>query len=276
MVLLATGVALAAAALLASQRFGSRRALPAVALLSVLILSLFDYFLGVAPLMGLAAGYQVDRNQPYGRVIAGAALPGALLALQLMAIMPEALPCDLLDEQLRIQQQQMESLGLLVNEEIGMLQEKVVRAGYPLLPGVIFFFVLLQAVLAYRVGHAAAGFAGVSLPAPLPMRLWRPWSQLIWVLVAGLAVSMIGEGWIGALGMNLILVTGILYAGQGLAVGRFFAHRMGVTPLLEVAVYAVLTLTFVGLVLLPLVGLLDTWFDWRRLEAVDEDADGDH
>ena len=272
MVLLAAGIALAAAALVASQKFGSRRILPVVALLSVVALGLFDYFLGVAPLVGLAAGYQLDRKQPYGWVIAGAALPGGLMALQLMTILPEELPDELLHAELRVQQEQMESLGLLVNEEIGSLQEKMVRAGYPLLPGVVFFFVLLQAVLAYRVGHAVSAAAKVSLPPPVALRLWRPWSQLIWVLVSGLALSLIGEGWVGNLGSNLILVMGLLYTCQGLAVGRFFARRVGLATMLEVAIYAVLTLSFVGLLLLPLTGLLDTWFDWRRLEAVDDEG----
>ena len=271
MVLLA-GIALAAGTLVASQKFGTWRILPVVALVSVVALGLFDYFLGVAPLAGLAAGYQLERRQSYGWVIAGAAVPGGLMALQLMAILPEEIPDELLQAELLSQQQNMESLGFLVNEEIGTLQERMARAGYPFLPGAVFFFVLLQAALAYRLGHTVSAVAKVHVPPPLAVRLWRPWSQLIWVLVGGLALSLIGEGWVGNLGLNLILVMGVLDTFQGVAVGRYFAHQLGLAWMLEVAFYAVLTLSGIGFLLLPLAGLLDTWFDWRRLEAVDDEG----
>ena len=275
MLLFVVGIALAAGSLLAAQKFGLRRALPFVALVSVALLGLSDYLLGIAPLVGLAASYQLDRSQTYGWVIAGAALPGALLALQLMAIMPATLPGELVDEQLRLQREQMASFGLPVNEELSELQEQAVRVGYALLPSVVFFFALLQAVLAYRVGHAAAGLADVVLPPPAPLRGWRPWSLLIWVLVGGLALSLTGGAWVGDLGRNLVVVMTVIYAGQGVAVVRHLAHRLGVGVMLEIAFYGVLALSFVGLLLLPLVGLLDTWFDWRRLDVDGEDKNGD-
>ena len=78
---------------------------------------------------------------------------------------------------------------------------------------------------------------GLSLPAPLPLSLWRPWEELIWVLIAALGLSLLGDGLLADLGLNLIVLMGVIYGVQGLAVLRFFAQRQRVPPLVELLFY---------------------------------------
>jgi hypothetical protein len=88
--------------------------------------------------------------------------------------------------------------------------------------------------------------------------------QLVWGWVAGLALCLLPlpEGW-RALGSNLLLVWAVLYAVRGLAVFRAGSRRVP-TPVMA-------TLTLVAMFLLPfvvggltLLGLADTWLDFRR------------
>jgi uncharacterized protein YybS (DUF2232 family) len=88
--------------------------------------------------------------------------------------------------------------------------------------------------------------------------------QLVWGWVAGLALCLLPlpSGW-RALGLNLLLVWAVLYAARGLAVFRAGSRRV---PLPVIA-----TLTLVAMFLLPfvlggltLLGLADTWLDFRR------------
>lgn len=263
---LLVGAGLAAAALLACRKHGARRALPWTVLAALGITWLFDQILGIAPLVGLILGFQVERRQGYGRILAAAALPVVVQALLLLAA-HEILPREELMARVLEQQGQLERMGWPLEGGTKALQEAVfflVR----LLPGTVFVFMMLTAVVAYRLGQIAAGRFQVALPAALPFRLWRPWSQMIWVLIAGLALKLLVSGRAEDLGLNLMMVMGVLYAVQGLAVVRFYAGRLGISPLLELVFYLVLIGSGGAVFFLPCLGLLDTWFDWRRLESV--------
>ena len=113
------------------------------------------------------------------------------------------------------------------------------------------------------------------LPDPLPLPLWRPWDELIWVLIGALGLGLLSDGLLADLALNLLVLMGILYGAQGLAVLRFFAQRQGVPLLVELSFYLGLFLV-VGLAFMMLagLGLLDTWFDWRRLRpaSTEEEA----
>jgi len=86
------------------------------------------------------------------------------------------------------------------------------------------------------------------------------------VLIAALGLGLLGEGLIADLALNLMVVTAVLYGAQGLAVLRFFALRQGVPLLIELSFYVGLLLVAgLAFLLLAGLGLLDTWFDWRRL-----------
>jgi Predicted membrane protein (DUF2232) len=88
--------------------------------------------------------------------------------------------------------------------------------------------------------------------------------QLVWGWVVGLALCLLPlpPGW-SAAGANLLMVLAVLYAVRGLAV---FAVRSRQVPIPVIA-----TLTLVAMFLLPfvvggltLLGLADTWLDFRR------------
>jgi hypothetical protein len=88
--------------------------------------------------------------------------------------------------------------------------------------------------------------------------------QLVWGWVVGLALCLLPlpPGW-SAAGANLLMVLAVLYAARGLAV---FAVRSRPVPTPVIA-----TLTLVAMFLLPfviggltLLGLADTWLDFRR------------
>ena len=104
------------------------------------------------------------------------------------------------------------------------------------------------------------------MPAPLPLPLWRPWEELIWVLVGALALGLLADGWLINLALNIAVVMAVLYGTQGGAVLRFFARRQGVPLLVELIFYvALLLVAGLAFIMLAGLGLLDTWFDWRRL-----------
>ena len=88
--------------------------------------------------------------------------------------------------------------------------------------------------------------------------------QLVWGWVLGLALCLLPlpAGW-GAVGTNVLLIWAFLYAARGLAVFSAGSKR--------VPGHVIATLTVVAMFLLPfviggltLLGLADTWLDFRR------------
>jgi uncharacterized protein YybS (DUF2232 family) len=126
----------------------------------------------------------------------------------------------------------------------------------------------LTAVLAYRLSLQVGGYFNVSLPPALPFRLWRPWEQLIWVLIGALVLQLADIGVLADLAVNVVWVTGVIYAVQGMALLRFYIWHRRIPRPVEILIYVGLLFSgYLAVLSLAGLGLLDTWFDWRRLGA---------
>jgi hypothetical protein len=260
--LILLGIALTSLSLLASLRYGTRGALPLVGLLCLASVFLLGPTLGLTPIMGLVAGVQIERQQTYGRIVAIACTPAAGLSLWQLV---QARSGSHLKERSEAVLGQFQALGMTV-EEGGQMLRSMVDAVLRVQPAIELVTMLLTFVLAYRVSQVLASRLALELPDPLPLPLWRPWEELIWVLIAALGMGLLSEGLLEDLAFNLMILMGVVYGAQGLAVLRFFALRQGVPLLVELSFYLGLFLVAgLAILLLAGLGLLDTWFDWRRL-----------
>jgi hypothetical protein len=260
--LILLGIALTSLSMLISLRYGSRGALPLIGLLCLASVFLLGPTLGLAPVMGLIAALQIERQESYGRIVGLACAPAAGLSLWQLLQARDGIQRE---ERSAAVLQQFEALGMAV-EEGGQALRAMVDAVLRVQPAIELVTLLLTFILAYRVSRAIAPRFEQALPDPLPLPLWRPWDELIWVLIAALGLGLLGEGLLADLALNLMVVTAVLYGAQGLAVLRFFALRQGVPLLIELSFYVGLLLVAgLAFLLLAGLGLLDTWFDWRRL-----------
>ena len=108
----------------------------------------------------------------------------------------------------------------------------------------------------HRVGRARLG------PPLAALREFRFSDHAVWGLVTGLVLVVSGLAHVDAIGANLLLFFGVLYALRGMGVVLWFlAPGRLVTALLFV--FGVLFWQVLGVVALG-VGVGDTWVDWRR------------
>jgi uncharacterized protein YybS (DUF2232 family) len=98
-----------------------------------------------------------------------------------------------------------------------------------------------------------------------PLNLYRTPERLVWLLIAGGGFMVLGGGWLFWLGANLVLVMGVLYFFQGLAVVDFWLRRKNAPTLLRAAVYLTVALEIYVAGLLAATGLFDMWLNLRRL-----------
>ncbi len=102
---------------------------------------------------------------------------------------------------------------------------------------------------------------------PFELNLWRMPEPAVWVaILAGFSVWM-GSGTAWTLGMNFLVVLTLLYFFQGLAIVAYYFKKWKVSPLFRFLLYALIVIYQLFLVVgLAVVGLFDTWFDFRRLK----------
>lgn len=138
------------------------------------------------------------------------------------------------------------------------------------------------------------GMAGLSLAArwqeqlsgrpvgrrSAPFRTLRFSDQAIWLLVAGIAVVLLRPASVSVLGVplagwaaNLALVMGVCYVLRGMAVYQAAAVRVPRRISVVLALVSVLFWPIAGTGL-ALLGLADSWVDFRRRFGVPQPEDG--
>ena len=131
-----------------------------------------------------------------------------------------------------------------------------------LYPGLLALAAIAGMRLAWAWYHRIAD-RPVGAP-PLPFTAFAFSDQLIWGWVVGLALALVpAPSWAPVAGANLLLIWCALYATRGLAVITFFGRR---TPPAVLVALAMVTLVLLPFVVggLTIVGLADTWLDFRR------------
>jgi hypothetical protein len=167
--------------------------------------------------------------------------------------------------------QRMPESGPMLTEFEQRLKETS-ETGMELFPSLLFLESLIALALAWTTYHR---IARTRLGAPLgPLKDFRFNDQLVWGLIAGLAIVFLPAlDFIEGAGRNLLVFFGALYAIRGfgvlswfLAPGVLAATLMVGFAMLWWPVLSVVAIS--GFVLLTLaafgLGLGDTWADWRR------------
>jgi hypothetical protein len=149
-----------------------------------------------------------------------------------------------------------DSMSQLVDRQLNDLPASA-RTLFPSLAALEALVALALAwALYHRLGRARVG------PPLAPMKEFRFNDQLVWGVVGGLALVLIpGSAIVRAIGANLLLFFGSLYTIRGIGV---FMWRFPPGPVAS-AVLVVIGLmfwNFLGVIAL-VIGVGDTWFDWR-------------
>lgn len=97
------------------------------------------------------------------------------------------------------------------------------------------------------------------------LKAWRLPEHLIWLTIAAGIALVIDKEPFSVVGLNACFVLGLLYFMQGLAILSHFLARWSMPRFFKGALYALLVIQLYGLVFLALIGLADTWFDFRKI-----------
>ena len=99
--------------------------------------------------------------------------------------------------------------------------------------------------------------------------MWYAGEKVSWLLIAGLALFLAGDRLFDSrllelVGANIMFVLGVFYFIIGFAITRFYLLKYRVNFFVQLIIYFVIVMWFMGIMLLT--GILDTWFNFRKIE----------
>lgn len=230
-------------------------------------------------LTGLTLGMALHAGWAPGRVL-GAAVVGALMAILLTLVLSFVLtgvsPSQQIQQLFQIYEEGMQG-GLAVSRWLGMPEEQLQAAQAQLqatlqlmrllLPAVLVGSAVVSALVNHWVARLVLVRLGERIPWFEPFARWRSTPLAAALVAAGLLVGLFGGAhpWAGTVSANLSFAGGAVALVQGLALLWYWFDRAGLSRGLRILLVIVLLWFPVANIALVIAGLVDPWFNFRRL-----------
>ena len=150
--------------------------------------------------------------------------------------------------------------------------DKMIEFLIKIVPSIIILGSLSMIIAGLAIAGPIALRLSIMLPRFRPFHLWRAsWRWLLPTILGLIAVVFLKDDFWFYLGLNLLIVTGHVYAVVGLAVVEAFFKRAVIPISLRVIFYAILLLSSLfALIFLAVLGLADSRFNFARENTVNK------
>ena len=110
----------------------------------------------------------------------------------------------------------------------------------------------------------------------------RPWAEyrywvlpekLVWFVIASALLVMVPIEPGRTIGLNVLLISGLLYCFQGTSIMIFYFYKWSVPVLLRTLIYLILFFQSFGAIFLAIIGVVDVWVDMRKLNSSKQESD---
>jgi uncharacterized protein YybS (DUF2232 family) len=261
--------------LLATLQHGFRTGLLALGLSTLSLALLFGtlqstIFLAEYGVMALVMAEAIRRQWSVERTLmASTALPavasGALLALLISSVDLGAVKQHFEEHFSQALPQVLSDGGGLSDEALRGYVQEVFGTVVQLLPALFVLSTAAGALLNYGVVRLVWGRLGNLPPLPtLTLAQWRAPEFCVWVLITSGISSFVPLPGMRIVGLNVLLLVGLVYLVQGLGIVVFYLNRASVPPLVRSLAYIFLVIQPLFLLGVAAFGLFDLWFDFRR------------
>lgn len=164
-------------------------------------------------------------------------------------------------------------LGLLSQEEQRQVRkniENIMELMAVLVPGSMVIWAIIRIAFSYFLADRMFRRLGYKMEKLPPFSSWQyPW-YIIWGLIIGLALFLVGDEWnlilVGNIGKNVLYVMAFLFIVSGSSVFTYFIKRWKVPAIIKGMVAFIIILYWpliTGLILI--LGILDTIVNLRKI-----------
>ena len=140
-----------------------------------------------------------------------------------------------------------------------------------LAPALLLINTTLVVLLNYLLSRRLAGPWGCE-DGRLPLSSWEAPGWLVFVVIGAGFFMLVPNQVVQMVGVNVLLVCGLFYFFQGLAILAFNFKRFQVPRFFRWIAYMLLVLIKSVMLLVILMGLIDLWLDFRHLHRPPSEA----
>jgi uncharacterized protein YybS (DUF2232 family) len=115
---------------------------------------------------------------------------------------------------------------------------------------------------------------GIPFPSFGDLTTWKVPEKLVWVLIAAGGMLFVPIEGIVIVGMNLLIITGLIYMFGGLAITAFFFRKKQISRMFRFFFYGLIMVQQYMLIFVIAVGLFDLWVDFRKRIKDIKNVDG--
>jgi hypothetical protein len=140
------------------------------------------------------------------------------------------------------------------------------------MPGILMCIILVITFFTMAVGNRMLHKNVGTGPWP-EFRLWSLPEKVIWVFIGAAILFVLPFESGRILGLNILMLSTLLYCFQGLAILLFLFSKWSVPLLLRTLIYVLLFFQSFGVILLAILGVADVWLDVRKLKSSLQETD---
>jgi uncharacterized protein YybS (DUF2232 family) len=159
--------------------------------------------------------------------------------------------------------------ALIFENAIGKLRDLIPH----ILPGLLMLTMINVVYVTMVTGQWLLRKKGRDLSPWPPFAEWRLPEQLVAAVVAAGFFLLLPDGFLNDVGLNLILLVGILYFFQGLSVITALLARWKAP--LWILIFTLVFFQVYGIIFLAVLGLADVWVDFRKSRTTADNINND-
>jgi hypothetical protein len=148
-----------------------------------------------------------------------------------------------------------------------MMSSGLVAILVRIFPGLMIIGTLLVAWANFMFARVLLIRSGLQNLFRGDLKTWRAPELLVWVVVFSGFSLILPLGAISTLGLNSLLVLGLIYFFQGMSIIVYWLDKKKAPPLLRLFIYVVIALQQYLALIIAVLGLFDMWFDFRKIKS---------
>lgn len=220
--------------------------------------------------LGIFMGVLVKRGYGWVEIIGLGALVSLLSKLALVGLTLLLMGKNPIIESLNLMEQAFgQAYSMLGNLGEGLGEnsvETLMRIVKMTIPAILILAALFDTFLNFVLGNWVGKRIGIRFPSFPAFSEWRLPPSMVWMyFLSWLLLFLGGSSFVYQIGLNLQLVTQILFMVQGVAILNFFLRKVIAQRVIRAIIIIFVVMQPVFSTVLAWLGVFDTWFDFRKL-----------
>ncbi|NSW76785.1 MAG: YybS family protein [Candidatus Atribacteria bacterium] len=219
-------------------------------------------------LLGIVMGVTIKKGWSSFEVIAWNTVVSLLSKLALVGVALLLLGKNPLTENIALMEEALHSVSRMFRSVGEMNIQSIIDFMKMALPAVLIIASLFDTTLNFLLGRLVGQRIGVRFPEIAAFGQWQMPRSVFWAFVLSWLFLFIGSNtFLGKIGVNLQIVTQMLFLVHGLSLVYYFLSRYIRSRVLKIVILFFLLFQPVFSTLLSWLGVFDVWFDFRKLRS---------